>query len=86
MLSAAQELYANRLLSDGPAARYLVSRGFSREVLEREQVPKKPSFTPEAVSSWWKAQFSAERGLKHEPDTYLSNLLQIKSTPPNEHL
>jgi hypothetical protein len=59
------------------------AKGYAQlvELFEREQVPKHSNFNPAAVSSWWREQFSAERGLKHEPDTYLSNLLPIKSTP-----
>lgn len=59
------------------------AKGYAQllEVLEREQVPKKANFNPSAVSSWWRAQFSAERGVKHEDDNYLSNLLPIKTHP-----
>jgi len=51
------------------------------EVLEREKVPKNPNFNPAAVLSWWREQFSAERGVKQQPETYLSNSLRVKSTP-----
>lgn len=59
------------------------AKGYAQllEVLEREGIPKNPNFNPAAVLSWWRAQFSAERGVKREPDTYLSNFLRIKSTP-----
>lgn len=59
------------------------ARGYTQllEVLEREQVPKKRNFNAAAVTSWWREQFSAERGLKREPDTYLSNLIPILSMP-----
>lgn len=51
------------------------------DVLEREHVPKKANFNPEAVSSWWRSQFSAERGVRQESDAYLSNLVRIASMP-----
>lgn len=59
------------------------AKGYAQllELLDRERVLTKSNFGPVAVSSWWRAQFSAERGLKREPDTYLSNLLRVKSTP-----
>jgi hypothetical protein len=49
--------------------------------LERENVPKNPNITPSAVNSWWRTQFSAERGVANEPEEYLSNLYPIKSLP-----
>lgn len=59
------------------------AKGYAQlvEVLERDKVPKKPNFNPAAVSTWWRGQFSAERGVKSEPETYLSNLLPIRSAP-----
>src|SRR5208282_1553362 len=59
------------------------AKGYAQllEVLEREKVPKNPNFNPAAVLSWWREQFSAERGVKKEPETYLSNSLRVKSTP-----
>ena len=38
VLAAALELYSNRLMADQQALDYLASRGFSRELLERERV------------------------------------------------
>jgi hypothetical protein len=59
------------------------AKGYAQllELLEREKVPQNPNFNPSAVSSWWRTQFSAERGIKHEADNYLSNLLPIVSMP-----
>lgn len=59
------------------------AKGYAQllELLEREEVSKNPNFNPAAVSAWWRSQFSADRGLKQEPDCYLSNLLRIKSSP-----
>jgi len=59
------------------------AKGYAQllEVLEREQVPQKPGFNPSAVSSWWRTQFSADRGVKREADSHVSNLLSILSMP-----
>jgi hypothetical protein len=59
------------------------AKGYSQllEVLERDKVPKNPNFNPGAVLLWWRSQFSAERGVKREPETYLSNFLRLTSTP-----
>jgi hypothetical protein len=52
------------------------------EKLEREGVPKKDSFGPQAVASWWRQQFSAERGVAQAKENYLSNWFPILSMPP----
>jgi hypothetical protein len=59
------------------------ARGYTQllELFEREKVFKNPKFNPQAVSKWWRARFSAERGLNAEPDSYLSNLLPILAMP-----
>jgi hypothetical protein len=59
------------------------AKGYTQllEVLEREGVPKNNNFNPAAVLSWWREQFSAERGVRPEPETYLSNCLRIKANP-----
>lgn len=59
------------------------AKGYSTllEVLEREKVPKHPNFNPAAVQSWWREQFSAGKGVRTEPETYLSNSLQVKTHP-----
>lgn len=59
------------------------AKGYAQllEVLERENVAKKPNFNPAAVLSWWRTQFSAERGVKREADTYHSNFLRATSFP-----
>jgi hypothetical protein len=49
--------------------------------LEREGVPRKPSFGPQAVTAWWRQQFSAERGVSQASEKYLSNWFPIKSVP-----
>lgn len=59
------------------------AKGYSQllEVLEREKVPKHRNFNPAAVQSWWREQFSAGKGVKADPETYLSNSLPIKTHP-----
>lgn len=52
------------------------------EKLEREGVPKKASFGPQAVTSWWRQQFSPERGVTQATENYLSNWFPIRSMPP----
>lgn len=53
------------------------------EKLEQDKVSKSPNFTPHAVSSWWRAQFSADQGVSSQPDEYLSNWFPIQSLPQN---
>jgi hypothetical protein len=59
------------------------AKGYAQllEVLERERVPKNPNFGPTSVTTWWRAQFSANRGINQKPETYLSNLLPILAMP-----
>jgi hypothetical protein len=56
------------------------------EKLAEDQVPKSPSFNPEAVATWWRSQvdFSAEQGLIEKPDVHLSNWFPVTGLP--EHL
>ena len=49
--------------------------------LEKEKIQKSPRFNPEAVTSWWRNQFSAEQGIIDEPDEYLSNWFPIQQLP-----
>src|ERR1700693_5642446 len=55
------------------------AKGYSQlvEVLERETVPMNANFGPASVSTWWRGQFSANRGVSQKPETYLSNLLPV---------
>jgi hypothetical protein len=43
------------------------------EKLEEDKVPKDPKFNRTAVNDWWRTQFSAEQGVRKEPEEYLSN-------------
>lgn len=52
------------------------------EKLEREGVRKKASFGPQAVTSWWQQQFSAERGVAEAKESYVSNWFPILAMPP----
>ena len=47
------------------------------EKLEEDSVPKDPKFNRTAVNDWWRTQFSAEQGLRKEPEEYLSNWFPI---------
>lgn len=47
------------------------------EKLEEDKVPKDPKFNRTAVNEWWRTQFSAEQGLRKEPEEYLSNWFPI---------
>jgi hypothetical protein len=47
------------------------------EKLEEDSVPKDPKFNRTAVNEWWRTQFSAEQGLRQEPEEYLSNWFPI---------
>jgi len=51
------------------------------EKLEQDNVPKDPSNTPEIAASWWRDQFSAERGLSHNSEDYLSSWFLVESLP-----
>lgn len=54
------------------------------EKLEKDNVPRDPKFDHTAVTAWWRSQFSAEQGLRQEPEEYLSNWFPITKFP--EHV
>ena len=47
------------------------------EKLEEDKVPRDRKFNRTAVNDWWRTQFSAEQGLRKEPEEYLSNWFPI---------
>ena len=47
------------------------------ELLERERVPKVPNFNRSAVNDWWRTKFSAQLGVREEPEDYLSNWFPV---------
>lgn len=49
--------------------------------LERDGVPKTPQFNRTAVNHWWRTKFSAEEGLRREPEDYLSNWFPVSYLP-----
>jgi hypothetical protein len=49
--------------------------------LEKDAIPKSASFGPAAVTSWWRQQFSPQRGVQQEAEQYSSNWFPIKSIP-----
>lgn len=51
------------------------------EKLEQDGVPTNPQFNRTAVNEWWRTKFSAEEGLRKEPEEYLSNWFPVISMP-----
>ena len=47
------------------------------EKLEQDGVAKNPRFSRTAVNDWWRTKFSAEQGLRREPEEYLSNWFPV---------
>jgi hypothetical protein len=45
--------------------------------LEEDGISKDPKFNRTAVNEWWRTQFSAEQGLRQEPEEYLSNWFPV---------
>jgi len=62
------------------------AKGFAQLLakLEEDEVPTNPNFTPSAVTTWWRTQFSAELGVRNEPEELLSNWFPVVSLP--EHI
>lgn len=54
------------------------------EKLEQDNIQKTPQFNPEAVTLWWRNQFSAEHGVLDIPEDYLSNWFPLLKLP--EHI
>jgi hypothetical protein len=46
--------------------------------LEEEAVPKSPTFNRSAVNEWWRSNFSAEQGVRAEPEDHLSNWFPVE--------
>ncbi len=51
--------------------------------LEQDNIPKSVKFTPSAVASWWRTQFSADEGLLNQPEENLSDWFPIRALPQN---
>ena len=49
--------------------------------LEKDGIQRSSSFTPEAVTSWWRAQFSANAGVRRESENVLSNWFGVADLP-----
>jgi hypothetical protein len=49
--------------------------------LEEHNVPRNPKFNRTAVNDWWRTNFSAEQGVREEPEDHLSNWFPIVSLP-----
>lgn len=52
------------------------------EKLEEDGVPKDPKYNRTAVNDWWRTQFSAEQGLRREPEEYLFQLVSGDAAHP----
>lgn len=53
------------------------------EALERDQISKQSDHTPSLAASWWRNQYSAEKGVIDHPEEYLSNWFPlVTSLPP----
>lgn len=59
------------------------AQGFQQLLLKLEQdgVQKDERFTPDAVTTWWRTQFSADAGVVREPEECLSNWFEIIRLP-----
>ena len=51
------------------------------EKLEKDSVPRSTDWSPETVAGWWREHFSAEEGVKEEPEEHLSNWFAIDPLP-----
>jgi len=76
---------SNILLADINAISFRASwaRGFAQllEKLEKDGVPRHPSFGAGAVASWWRTHYATELGTRIEPEQYISNWFQITELP-----
>ncbi len=48
--------------------------------LEEDSVPKKPTFGPAAVASWWREAMAATGGLQEKPETLITNWYPLQPT------
>lgn len=55
------------------------------EKLERNNVKKNKNFSPESVASWWRSNYSTDRGVLHQEEDHLSNWFPIQDLPSNIH-
>lgn len=51
--------------------------------IEEEAVPKNALYTPTAAASWWREEFSADKGILNEGEDYLSSWFAIHELPEN---
>jgi len=67
----------------------LFSQGWAKglksllDKLEQDNISKSAKFTPSAVASWWRTQFSADGGISSQPEGYLSNWFPVRALPQN---
>jgi hypothetical protein len=51
------------------------------EKLDQESIAKDSSYTPFVTASWWRDQFSADKGVLVKPEEHVSNWFDIESLP-----
>ena len=49
--------------------------------LEKDEVPKDPSFGPDAVRQWWENAYNAEEGITSIEEVHLSNWFSVQLPP-----
>lgn len=55
------------------------------EKLEQDSIPKDSSYTPFVAASWWRDQFSADKGVLVKSEDHLSNWFEIESLPEHTY-
>ncbi len=55
------------------------------EKLEEDGVPKSAAFSPTAVTEWWRSYRSADEGVAHRPEEYLTNWFPFGPLPEAIH-
>ena len=51
------------------------------EALEKEKVPRDPRFTPDAVTKWWRENYSVAEGVAPTPERCASNWFEFSQLP-----
>jgi hypothetical protein len=51
------------------------------EALEKEKVPRDPRFTPDAVTKWWRDNYSVAEGVAPTPERCASNWFEFSHLP-----
>jgi hypothetical protein len=51
------------------------------ESLDKEQAPRDPRFTPDAVTKWWRENYPATEGVSTKPERCLTNWFEFSQMP-----